>query len=588
MSDITANVVVSMPSQLFTMARSFKAVANGKVYIGQIDTDPTNPSNQIQVYMENEDGSLIPVSQPIIINAGGYPVYNGQIAKFVTVENNSMAVYDSYGTQQFYFPNILKYSPDQLRQELESEGGAVTVDVLGGPSGYGLIGEVDSFDDLRSIAPSEDGVKIKLRGYRSGSYLGGGIFIGKLSAGEDNGITIASNGGSYHWVKEEIYNIDAFQCGAYGDDSNDDSSYIQKGIDYISSLSLVAGNVKGELSLPFGYTYLIANQLIFNTPVKFSCYGNIHSTVTGATIRVGTSLDWNVGYEFYFRNVYSNKSLSFPTTIVDGGNSFALITSMNFSKFMVDHATGFNDRVFDLRADGSFGYQQVVQHNTFTLGQIVNSGIGIKLLSLDAATSSAQGNRFYIQNIYQNYNNLQIDDANHSASNSNTFYINAMDNCRDVGIDLYGHMNTFYVGFSGAPGTALRENNSYGNRATFGNSVPTDLVVNFGISADNSLQAANPGPSYLPASQGVTSGTAYQNTYGTPVQVMGSVSFTSAGSVQVIYGKNPGDMEVVQTITGLSGNSMPIYITVPWGWYYKLFTVSGAVVYSTLKLYASS
>ncbi|EBV3064670.1 hypothetical protein DOC39_23035, partial [Salmonella enterica subsp. enterica serovar Veneziana] len=29
MSDITANVVVSMPGQLFTMARSFKAVANG-------------------------------------------------------------------------------------------------------------------------------------------------------------------------------------------------------------------------------------------------------------------------------------------------------------------------------------------------------------------------------------------------------------------------------------------------------------------------------------------------------------------------------------------------------------------------------
>ncbi|EOA6240007.1 phage tailspike protein, partial [Salmonella enterica subsp. enterica serovar Kentucky] len=38
MSDITANAVVSMPSQLFTMPRSFKAVANGKIYIGQIDT----------------------------------------------------------------------------------------------------------------------------------------------------------------------------------------------------------------------------------------------------------------------------------------------------------------------------------------------------------------------------------------------------------------------------------------------------------------------------------------------------------------------------------------------------------------------
>ncbi|EFH8952003.1 phage tail protein, partial [Escherichia coli] len=54
MTDITANVVVSMPSQLFTMARSFKAVANGKIYIGKIDTDPVNTENQIQVYVENE------------------------------------------------------------------------------------------------------------------------------------------------------------------------------------------------------------------------------------------------------------------------------------------------------------------------------------------------------------------------------------------------------------------------------------------------------------------------------------------------------------------------------------------------------
>ncbi|HFI6645480.1 TPA: phage head-binding domain-containing protein [Escherichia coli] len=129
MSDITANVVVSMPSQLFTMARSFKAVANGKIYIGKIDTDPVNPENQIQVYVENEDGSHVPVLQPIIINAAGYPVYNGQIAKFVTVQGHSMAVYDAYGTQQFYFQNVLKYDPDQLRQDLAAPGG---VDLVNG------------------------------------------------------------------------------------------------------------------------------------------------------------------------------------------------------------------------------------------------------------------------------------------------------------------------------------------------------------------------------------------------------------------------------------------------------------------------
>ncbi|WP_407254824.1 phage tailspike protein [Escherichia fergusonii] len=124
MTDITANVIVSMPSQLFTMARSFKAVANGKIYIGKIDTDPVNPENRIQVYVENEDGSHVPVSQPIIINAAGYPVYNGQIAKFVTVQGHSMAVYDAYGVQQFYFPNVLKYDPDQLEQRLAAADGA--------------------------------------------------------------------------------------------------------------------------------------------------------------------------------------------------------------------------------------------------------------------------------------------------------------------------------------------------------------------------------------------------------------------------------------------------------------------------------
>lgn len=142
MTDITANVVVSMPSQLFTMARSFKAVANGKIYIGKIDTDPVNPENQIQVYVEKEDGSHVPVAQPIIINAGGYPVYNGQIAKFVTVQGHSMAVYDAYGAQQFYFPNVLKYDPDQFRLLFEKTINWVTPDQYIKP---GDDGDTESF-----------------------------------------------------------------------------------------------------------------------------------------------------------------------------------------------------------------------------------------------------------------------------------------------------------------------------------------------------------------------------------------------------------------------------------------------------------
>ncbi|HGF2940618.1 TPA: phage head-binding domain-containing protein, partial [Escherichia coli] len=153
---INANVVVSMPSQLFTMARSFKAVANGKIYIGKIDTDPVNPENQIQVYVENEDGSHVPVSQPIIINAAGYPVYNGQIAKFVTVQGHSMAVYDAYGTQQFYFPNVLKYDPDQFgpdfKEQLSQSGAYINDD----SKGDALIGVRQPFTGAVTITQHEN------------------------------------------------------------------------------------------------------------------------------------------------------------------------------------------------------------------------------------------------------------------------------------------------------------------------------------------------------------------------------------------------------------------------------------------------
>ncbi|EAR2456924.1 tail spike protein [Salmonella enterica subsp. enterica serovar Schwarzengrund] len=121
MTDITANVVVSNPRPIFTESRSFKAVANGKIYIGQIDTDPVNPANQIPVYIENEDGSHVQITQPLIINAAGKIVYNGQLVKIVTVQGHSMAIYDAYGSQVDYIANVLKYDPDQYSIEADKK-----------------------------------------------------------------------------------------------------------------------------------------------------------------------------------------------------------------------------------------------------------------------------------------------------------------------------------------------------------------------------------------------------------------------------------------------------------------------------------
>ncbi|EPF5194483.1 phage tailspike protein [Escherichia coli] len=182
MTDITANVIVSMPSQLFTMARSFKAVANGKIYIGKIDTDPVNPENQIQVYVENEDGSHVPVSQPIIINAAGYPVYNGQIAKFVTVQGHSMAVYDAYGAKQFYFPNVLKYDPDQALPAFISKLAAVDGESY-------IVGA--TYEQIRSSNVS--GTQIKCVGREHNNDGGEGWFFldsGDTTTEDDDGTVL--------------------------------------------------------------------------------------------------------------------------------------------------------------------------------------------------------------------------------------------------------------------------------------------------------------------------------------------------------------------------------------------------------------
>ncbi|ELG2589479.1 phage tail protein, partial [Salmonella enterica subsp. enterica] len=93
----------------------------------QIDTDPVNPANQIPVYIENEDGSHVQITQPLIINAAGKIVYNGQLVKVVTVKGHSMAIYDAYGCQVDYIANVLKYDPDQLEYRLSQPDGYLLV-----------------------------------------------------------------------------------------------------------------------------------------------------------------------------------------------------------------------------------------------------------------------------------------------------------------------------------------------------------------------------------------------------------------------------------------------------------------------------
>lgn len=253
MPDIIPNVVVSMPSQLFTMPRKFGAVFGGRIYIGLIDTDPTIPSNQIQVYLENEDGSLVPMAQPLLINAGGFPVYNGQIAKFVTVQGHSMAVYDALNVQQFYFPNILKYDPDQFEQRLaSSENG----------NGANLVGFNDS-----ELGPTT--VDVALRNLPSKSFLLNGT-------SSDLGYRYASDStlrNLHDRVSETLSIMDYVQNG----DSGDYSLALQR----IFTKYIAADSF--HIEFPTGY-FSFKTQAVYNGTAVVSISGK-HGTTW--------SLEWN-------------------------------------------------------------------------------------------------------------------------------------------------------------------------------------------------------------------------------------------------------------------------------------------------------
>lgn len=125
------DILVTSPYRPFTLPNQFKAVFNGFIYCGTVDAvDPSN--SQTQVYKVNEDGSRTPASQPLRSNAGGFLVYNGQPAKFVTDSNHSILVRDSLGNDIWYEPDVSAVDPESFARVLGSESGAALVGTMGG------------------------------------------------------------------------------------------------------------------------------------------------------------------------------------------------------------------------------------------------------------------------------------------------------------------------------------------------------------------------------------------------------------------------------------------------------------------------
>lgn len=149
------DILVTSPFRPFTLPTQFKAVFNGYIYCGTVDA--VDPSvSQVQVYKVNEDGSKVQVSQPLRTNAGGFLVYNGQPAKFVTDSNHSLLVRDSLGSQAWYAPDMGKIDPQALASELSSNSGAGMIGTESGATVQDVIDRFVYLDDYESLAVGGD------------------------------------------------------------------------------------------------------------------------------------------------------------------------------------------------------------------------------------------------------------------------------------------------------------------------------------------------------------------------------------------------------------------------------------------------
>lgn len=170
------------------------------------------------------------------------------------------------------------------------------LNALGTVYGFGMLKEVDSFAALRTTPVTTEGQKVRLKGYTSGSLLGGGEFVGHLgTATDDGGYTAAGVG--YYWsrVGQDLAAVEMF--GAVGDGTTNDTTAL------LSAVAFATTN-KRSMALKNGKSYLYTGSttlLIDVGKFSFGCFnGNAKIDCSGFT---GTNA----------MNVFS--SLTYPTSM---------------------------------------------------------------------------------------------------------------------------------------------------------------------------------------------------------------------------------------------------------------------------------
>jgi hypothetical protein len=174
-----ANRVILSPGYFPNPLRS-GSISGGSIYVGIVDLDPKIVGNQKQISVLQENGTTIPVAQPIETNKGGTPQYNGSPVTILVDGSYSLRVDDKHGAQVYYAPANAESTDDNIT--------------------------IKTISDLRNKVGDFENQSANLLGYYDPGDGGGGVFIWDATSilADDNGRIIAptSNPITGRWIRQ--------------------------------------------------------------------------------------------------------------------------------------------------------------------------------------------------------------------------------------------------------------------------------------------------------------------------------------------------------------------------------------------------
>jgi len=212
--------LVTLNVQLYTDPINGRPVANGFVFIGEIDLDPAIEANRKSVTLIQEDGTenvILPAAQPLTLGPGGYIMFQGSVIAALFVEGNySHKILDAALAQVFFNPNAFD-TPVSI--DTEVKGFATVADMVA--------------DTNLSL-----GDTVQTRGYFTSGDGGDNLYaiVDQFTGTADGGSFIQLSGISGQ-AQGVFPNQQVFikQFGAVGDGVTDDLATIQATITYSDS-----------------------------------------------------------------------------------------------------------------------------------------------------------------------------------------------------------------------------------------------------------------------------------------------------------------------------------------------------------------